>query len=238
MLLSGLDERRALFRRGSAIRITRGSATRWSATLALVGRPHRHADAVFPRSTRTVTRGACARSSRFAGVVSLLRHGFRSPESIREEIASLATRSNRPGSSDEPSPGRRLEVLRRLNDICTPGRSVVARRGERKPCGADGRSRLWSASADPSAPAWPSRKPGPPWRRSIAAIGRRLRTVRGSATLALRRALAAQRREHGHAGAGSAGGCASDDGDGRLQRFRLPVARADARHESDHSGSA
>jgi len=113
-----------------AVWITR-SLPRWSATLALVGRPHRHSETYFlvdPDGDAGLARSSpdSPESCLCFDINSVL-------ESIHEEIASLGDVASRPGSNDEPSPGRRLKVLRKLTDICTPGRSVVARRGERKP---------------------------------------------------------------------------------------------------------
>ena len=107
------------------------SLPRWTSTLALVGRPHRSTEPYFLVDPDGDS--GLARSSPDSRESCLCFDMASVQESIREEIASLRDVPSRPGSNDEPSPGRRLKVLRKLNDICTPERSVVARRGERKP---------------------------------------------------------------------------------------------------------
>ena len=107
------------------------SLPRWTSTLALVGRPHRSTKPYFLVDPDGDS--GLARSSPDSRESCLCFDMASVQESIREEIASLRDVPSRPGSNDEPSPGRRLKVLRKLNDICTPERSAVARRGERKP---------------------------------------------------------------------------------------------------------
>ena len=53
--------------------------------------------------------------------------------SIRDEIASLRDVPGRPSEGSSAGPGRRQKLLRKLDDLCSPERPVIARRGERSP---------------------------------------------------------------------------------------------------------
>ena len=52
---------------------------------------------------------------------------------IGDDIASLRDVPGRPSEGSSLGPGRKLKLLRKLSDLGSPERQVIARRGERVP---------------------------------------------------------------------------------------------------------
>ncbi len=170
---------------------------------------------------------------------------------MQDEIARLRDIADRPDDGVPLGPRRQLKLLRKLSDICAPERQVIARRGERKPVAmtvevAVGLPQILRtmrnkpevalaaapSTAAPSAAAARSAAPS-----TAAATASRSWGTAGPA--GIRRRTIRMRREHDHPMVDTwchRGAPAIDDGG--PQRFRVPVAWADAHHESDHTRDA
>jgi hypothetical protein len=104
---------------------------RWSEALALESHQGRSAK---PRFVADPDGGSgLARSNLDSPGLGLCLDTASFLASIGEEIASLRDVPGRPSEGSSLGPGRQLKLLRKLSELCSPERQVIARRGERKP---------------------------------------------------------------------------------------------------------
>ncbi len=104
---------------------------RWSRAVAL--EPHNARNAEYRFVVDMDRDAGLARVNRESAGTCLCLDTTPVLEAIREEIALLRDVPGRPGEGLPLRRGRQLNLLRKLDVLCTPERPVIARRGERKP---------------------------------------------------------------------------------------------------------
>ena len=107
------------------------SLPRWSGALVLEENPGRSATPRFVVAADGVA--GLVRSNPDSGGSSLCLDINPFLAAIRDEIAMLREVPGRPTEGSTLEPGRQLKLLGKLGDLCSPGRQVIERRGERKP---------------------------------------------------------------------------------------------------------